>query len=408
MNTKILMAALFIGTASIIAAKPAIEHHVLNHTATTAPTTNSTLTTAALTAAQQATIEIVFVLDTTGSMGGLINAAKEKIWSIASSMASAKPAPRIKIGLVAFRDKGDTYVTKTIDLSDDLDSIYAHLIDFRADGGGDTPESVNQALDDAVNKVSWSESDNTYKVVFLIGDAPPQMHYKDDTPYTTTLAVAAQKGIIINTIQCGQDPETRQQWQRIARLNQGQFFQVAAQGDGVAISTPFDDDIAALSKSLDDTRLFYGSRQQRSDSAQKKIAADKLHQSTSAQSRARRAVFNLSASGKKNLLGEKELVEAITTGKASLETLDTDQLPEPIAALPASKRKEAVNHIAAKRTAITGKLQQLTQKRDHYIKDTLKNKPAATKSLDDQIYNTLRAQAKKHWGETTFEPTAHY
>ena len=97
-------------------------------------------------ASERPKIEVVFVLDTTSSMSGLIDAAKEKIWSIASTMASANQAPDIHMGLVAFRDRGDAYVTQVVDLSQDLDSMYAKLIDFQAEGGGDGPESVNQAL----------------------------------------------------------------------------------------------------------------------------------------------------------------------------------------------------------------------------------------------------------------------
>ena len=100
-------------------------------------------------ATERPRLEVVFVLDTTGSMGGLIQAAKEKIWSIATTMASAQPAPEIRMGLVAYRDRGDAYVTRRVDLSEDLDSMYAALIDFQAAGGGDGPESVNQALHEA-------------------------------------------------------------------------------------------------------------------------------------------------------------------------------------------------------------------------------------------------------------------
>ena len=131
-------------------------------------------------------IDVVFVLDTTGSMGGLIQAAKEKIWSIATTLASAQPAPEIRMGLVAYRDRGDAYVTRVVDLSSDLDSMYATLMDFQADGGGDGPESVNRALHDAIHQVSWSQQAGTYKVVFLVGDAPPHMDYPDDVKYPQT------------------------------------------------------------------------------------------------------------------------------------------------------------------------------------------------------------------------------
>ena len=102
-------------------------------------------------------VEVVFVLDTTGSMGGLIDAAKEKIWSIASTLAQAQQAPEISIGLVAYRDRGDAYVTQVVDLNRDLDSMYAKLMDFEADGGGDGPEAVNEALDAAIQRMSWSQ-----------------------------------------------------------------------------------------------------------------------------------------------------------------------------------------------------------------------------------------------------------
>src|SRR5437016_11935950 len=92
-------------------------------------------------------VEVVFCLDTTGSMGGLIEGAKQKIWSICNQIANGKPTPELKVGLVAFRDRGDAYITKVFDLSDDLDAIHGHLKEFKAQGGGDIPESVNQALD---------------------------------------------------------------------------------------------------------------------------------------------------------------------------------------------------------------------------------------------------------------------
>src|SRR5947199_1939189 len=88
---------------------------------------------------KQPTVEVVFCLDTTGSMGGLIDAAKKKVWSICNQIAAGKPTPRLRVGLVAFRDRGDAYVTKVFDLTDDLDSVYANLMGFKAEGGGDFP-----------------------------------------------------------------------------------------------------------------------------------------------------------------------------------------------------------------------------------------------------------------------------
>src|SRR3954467_9985528 len=85
-------------------------------------------------------VEVVFVLDTTGGMTGLIDGAKAKIWSICNQIASGEPTRDLKVGLVAFRDRGDEYVTKVFDLTDDLDAVHANLKTFQAAGGGDIPE----------------------------------------------------------------------------------------------------------------------------------------------------------------------------------------------------------------------------------------------------------------------------
>src|SRR3979490_547094 len=102
------------------------------------------------------TVEVAFVLDTTGSMGGLIEGAKREIWSIATAIVDSNPDAEVRMGLVAYRDIGDDYVTRKFDLTTDIQELYARLLDLRAQGGGDWPESVNEALDIAVNKLNWS------------------------------------------------------------------------------------------------------------------------------------------------------------------------------------------------------------------------------------------------------------
>ena len=103
-------------------------------------------------------IEVCFVLDTTGSMGGLIAGAKQKIWAIAIEILACEPTPDLSIGLIGYRDIGDDYVTKVYDLSEDIDDIYAKLMKFQAQGGGDGPESVNRAIQKAVTKMKWNKN----------------------------------------------------------------------------------------------------------------------------------------------------------------------------------------------------------------------------------------------------------
>src|ERR1041384_4230439 len=102
-------------------------------------------------------VEVAFVLDTTGSMGPLIEGAKRKIWSIATAIVDANPEAEIRMGLVAYRDIGDEYVTKKFDLTTDIQDLYANLLELRARGGGDWPESVNEALEVGGPKLSRTQ-----------------------------------------------------------------------------------------------------------------------------------------------------------------------------------------------------------------------------------------------------------
>lgn len=338
-------------------------------------------------------IEAVFVLDTTGSMSGLIAAAKEKIWSIASTMAAAQPAPEIRLGLVAYRDRGDRYVTRTVDLSADLDSLYATLMEFRADGGGDGPESVNQALHDAVHGLSWSQDGQAYRAIFLVGDAPPHMDYQDDVKYPETVAVARARGIVVNTIQAGNNPSTASAWQQIAELGSGDFARVDQAGSAVALATPYDRELARLSAELDATRLYYGNAAEQAEHRKKVDAAARLHASSSDESRARRATFNASASGKANLLGEGELVEEVVSGRVDLDALEPELLPAPLQAMAPAERKAEVAKQAAQRNELQQRIGELADRRTAYLRDRVEEGGGAEASLDDQLYRTIKEQA---------------
>ena len=340
-------------------------------------------------------IEVVFVLDTTGSMSGLIQAAKEKIWSIASTMATAQNSPEIKMGLVAYRDRGDAYITKTTALSTDLDSMYSKLMDFKARGGGDGPESVNKGLYDAVHKMLWSQDQDTYKVVFLIGDAPAHMDYQDDVKYPTTIAKALKKGIVINAIQSGQNRKTTTNWQQIATLGQGDYFQVDNSGNAVAIATPFDKELAKLSNELDNTRVYYGNKETQRKQRRKVAASDKLHSIASEKALARRAAYNSSLSGKSNFLGESELVEAVSSGATDLSSIKKTELPKAMQAMKPKAQKEYVLKKAKERKELSKNIRQLTEKRDVFLKKEVAKTGADKDSFDAKIFGAIKDQAAK-------------
>jgi Mg-chelatase subunit ChlD len=389
MKMPVTATAVLLLTAGVVLAYPLLQSTAPSLARPADPRATATAVDAPL--RQRPKMEVVFVLDTTGSMGGMIQAAKENIWSIASSMAQAKPTPELSIGLVAFRDRGDEYVTRVIDLSTDLDSVYAQLMDFEAAGGGDHPEAVNQALHEAVHRIGWSQQPNAYRSIFLVGDAPPKS-YADEMQYPEILQAATIRGIVINSVQAGQDAATHEHWTRIAQIGGGAYFQVAQSGGAVAVSTPFDARIAELSRELDGTRMFYGDRARQAAMAAKSDAAEKLHVAASPAAQAKRASFNATEAGRTNLLGDSELIDAVSSGRVRLEEIAADHLPPSVAALPAEAREAHVAVAAARRQEITAEIDRLAQERQAHISATVAT-DAHGESLDHQLFETVKAQA---------------
>ncbi len=390
MKSKIIAIGLFVLTAATVAYYPTVRGNV---TQVVHPPIQQSVVPVIPVAAPK--IEVVFVLDTTGSMSGLIQAAKDKIWSIASTMASAQPAPEIKMGLVAYRDRGDAYVTRVVDLSTDLDSVYATLMDFEAAGGGDSPESVNQALADAIHGISWSTDPGSYQVVFLVGDAPAHMDYQDDVKYLTTLSQASQRGIVVNTIRCGSDAATESQWRTIAAATQGAYFSVDQAGSAIAVATPYDVELGRLSADLDDTRLYYGNAELRAEKQAKIAATDRLHALASAPAQARRATFNMSSSGQKNQFGDGDLVGAIASGDVKLDELNVEELPESLQVMTPAEREETVRANGERRDELTQKIRQLSEERATYLAAEVESIEDKEASLDHGIFEAVRDQAGK-------------
>lgn len=335
-------------------------------------------------------VEVVFCLDTTGSMSGLIDAAKKKIWAISNQIASGNPTPRVKIGLVAYRDRGDAYVTKITDLTDDLDAIHTELMSFRAQGGGDFPESVNQALHEAVTKITWNKNKNkkTLKIIFLVGDAPPHMDYPDDVKYPETCKLAATRDIIINTVQCGHNAETKTVWEKICRLAEGSYVQIDARGGPiVTVSTPYDTELAKINTELSRKTLVYGDPG-RQDAGKRQIESNIALPKAAAADRA--AFYANSARG-----ASYDLLECIKNNKVKLEDIKKEHLPAELQKLDPKEQRAFLDKLDKERTDLNNKARDLDKKRASYIakKQAEDEKNRARDSFDSRVLNILQRQA---------------
>jgi hypothetical protein len=390
-SISLIIAALLAGLSAVaaqqpggaaVSAPPPVPVPTVADAPLSVPLTPQTpRTPPALATAPRPHVDMVFALDTTGSMADLIAGAKRKIWSVASFVSRAQPTPELRVGLVAYRDIGDAYVTRVHDLDGDLDRVYRRLLALRADGGGDGPEHVARALHEAVHRMSWSNPDQptdaaTVRLIYLVGDAPPHVDYHDGYDFAQAARDAAQRGIAVHAIRCGTDPETATYWRRIAKLGRGEFLTIDQSGGMHDRRTPFDEELARLHDQLSDTVIPYGRR-----AAETRASLHAAAAATTAV-KAERAGY---LAAKKAV--SDDLIEELKSGKADLDRLNEAELPPSLAALPRAAREEKLVEKAHARGQLLEQIAKLSDRRDGYLKG---HPDAAPAGLDAQVEKTVR------------------
>ncbi len=335
-------------------------------------------------AAPQPKVEVVFCLDTTGSMSGLIEGAKQKIWSIANQIVRGDPSPELSIGLVGYRDYGDAYVTRVFGFSDDLDAVFDDLMSFRADGGGDTPEHVNRALFDAVHRIQWNGDPETLKLIFLVGDCPPHMDYSDGYDYRDICAEAVKMDIIINSVQCGDYADTVRYWRDIAKRGEGKYAQIPQEGGMQVIETPYDEELSRLNLMLEDTVVAYGSAKEKEKSAKRREKVSAMAPAVSAE----RAAYKSAESE----IGAYDLIDALKSGRVDLSSVEDAKLPEEMQGMNRAEKEAFLAQKEQKRRKIKDEIRVLSEKRERFIADAVE-KNADRDSFDEVVARFIAEQA---------------
>jgi hypothetical protein len=346
-------------------------------------------------------IEVVFVLDTTGSMGGLLEGAKRKIYSIASRIAQGRPTPHLKVGLVAYRDVGDDYVTKRFELSDDLDTVFANLRRFEAGGGGDAPEHVGRGLGEAVSKLSWSQNREVMKVIFLVGDAPPAER-NDDWNFKHWAKQAKEKHIVVNTVRCGSDGETEVAWRHVAKLTDGTFDSIDQSGGMVAVATPFDAELAKVNSELASKTLYTGRAEVQAENraradAMAGLAPEAAAERISYMKKTRAAAKP--AAGAASAAMESSAPEAVggavdlVATPAALASVKGEELPAELKGLSKEAQAAKVKQLAEEKKVLEAKAAKLAADRDTWL---TKNVSEKEDTFDANVMKGVKAQAAKH------------
>jgi hypothetical protein len=183
-------------------------------------------------------LDVLFLIDTTGSMEDEIAKLKASILEISAQIDALPARPDVRFGMVTYRDRGDAYVTRVNEFTRDVHAFQAELEKVRARGGGDYPESLNEALHRAIWDVAWREEE-AVRLIFLVADAPPHLDYEGDYAYDEELIEAARRGIkIIPIASSGLDDQGEFIFRQLAQFTLGRFVFLTYEEGGQPSSGP--------------------------------------------------------------------------------------------------------------------------------------------------------------------------
>lgn len=340
------------------------------------------------------TIQLAILLDTSGSMDGLINQARTQLWTIVNDLATAQQggkSPNLNVALYEYGKSSipaeEGYLRQIVAFTDDLDKISEELFALATNGGDEYCGHVIQA---ATRGLQWSENEKDLKIMFVCGNEPftqGSVNYKD------ACQEAVKKGIIINTIFCGDEAEgINTGWKDGALLAEGSFAFINQNQVVAAIETPFDKDITKLSSEINKTFLLYGEKAAREEAKKRQVEQDEKAAQAAPNAAAARAQFK---SAPQYQSADRDLTSGIVSGKVKLNDIPEDQLPEELQKLKPEERQAYVDKLAKEREAIQKKIKELGEKRDAYIAEERKKQSEAEKdkALDSAVIESIRKQA---------------
>ena len=188
-------------------------------------------------------VDILFLLDATGSMGDEIDRLKTTIDTVAQRVAALDAQPDLRFAMTLYRDEGDSFVTATHDFTGDVDAFRAALAEVEADGGGDMPEAFDEGLAAALGEPAWRDPAETVQLVFLVADAPPHLDRQAEQAYPASIRAAAARGIkVIPIASSSSDDAAEGVFRQVAQATGARFVFLSYGAEGAATGTHTDID----------------------------------------------------------------------------------------------------------------------------------------------------------------------
>jgi len=345
----------------------------------------------AATAAAEEKIQLAILLDTSNSMDGLIGQAKSQLWKIVNELARAKRHgrhPVLEVALFEYGNDGlrhaEGYVRMVADLTTDLDLISERLFALTTNGGD---EYCGAVIGRAVDKLSWSGSDDVLKVIYIAGNEPFD---QGSVSYKASALKAVKKGIVVNTIFCGPfDEGVATSWKDGAIRGEGRYLSIDQDAAVEDIATPFDADLIRLGEELNGTYVAYGRAGEEAKNRQ--VAQDANAATMGAASSVQRSVAKAQEAYTND---DWDLADAVQSGAVKVGTLKDAELPEAMRKMSVAEREKYVAGLIASRAELERRINELNEQRRVFVEKEMKNR-AQTSTLGEAILLTVKEQVER-------------
>jgi hypothetical protein len=334
-------------------------------------------------------VELAICLDTSGSMDGLIENAKQKIWAIVNDLALAEPTPLLRVALLTYGNDGHNaemgWVMVRSDFTEDLDLISRELFALTTNGG---TELVARVIKASVDTLTWTPGERGLKLIIVAGNESAEQDAEYAAGDMASSAIA--QGILVNTIYCGNPmDEIAPGWKAVSLKADGQFAVIDHNSIALVIETPFDGPLGALSTAINATYLPFGEFGLEACANQSRQDANAAGCNTwTVASRAE------TKGGKLYSNAHWDLVDACKDAAFDLSKIKDAELPEPMRAMSLEERKRHITTMAAQRETIQKDITEIGTQRQAFLEvEIAKLQTEGQESLDRVVRDAIRAQA---------------
>ncbi len=337
-------------------------------------------------------VQMAILLDTRGSMSGLIDQARTELWAIVNEFITAKrdgQAPELRVALYEYGKSSlpasEGYLRMVVPLTMDLDKISEELFALKIGG---SREYCGWVIKEATEELQWSTAPEDLKVIFIAGNEP---FTQGKVKYQDACKAAIGKGIIVNTIHCGSSNDgINGKWKDGAMLADGQFLNIDQNKTAVHITAPQDAEIAELGVKLNSTYIAYGRLGR--EASRRQSRQDSNASSSSKLAATQRAVTKSSFNYRND---SWDLVDGLMNETVKLEDVKKEDLPKEMQDMSAEEQKAYVQQKTKERAQIQQKIQKLNEARKKYIAEEMKKQAKDGKTLGSAAIKAIREQAEK-------------